>query len=71
MRPAPRVRMSRHAFRLGYAKNLRTPWGDYSENTQVVIKANFGTRYGDWAMRELRLIRRLSPEFNQTYKRAA
>jgi len=25
------------------------------------LKARFGDRYGDWAMRELRLIRRLSP----------
>lgn len=31
----------------------------------VRMKVRFGERYGDWAMREARLIRRLSPEWNQ------
>lgn len=34
-------------------------------NGRLRIKVRFAERYGDWAMREARLIRRLSPEFNR------
>ncbi len=30
----------------------------------LVLKAKFGERYGDWAMREARLINRLRPKYN-------
>lgn len=31
----------------------------------VRLKVRFGERYGDWAMREARLIRRLNPPMNK------
>lgn len=59
-----RNRFSEHRFRHGYAKNIVTPWGDYPDDTTIVIKFSRSRRYGDWAMRELRLIRRLLPRLN-------
>lgn len=39
----------------------QTPWGRVR---QITVKFRFSTRYGDWAMRELRLIHRLRPPLN-------
>ena len=41
-----------------------TPWGSFND---VRIKFKLGHRYGDWLMREARLIRRLKPKFNSSY----
>lgn len=38
-----------------------TPWGKFAH---VRIKFKRSRRYGDWLMREARLIRRLKPRFN-------
>jgi excinuclease UvrABC nuclease subunit len=57
-------RFSGHAFRYGYAKNIHTPWADISSSVRIEIKAKFSERLGDWAMWEIRLIRRLKPIFN-------
>jgi len=38
-----------------------TPWGIYRS---VIIKIRYGTKYGDWAMREARLIYRIQPPLN-------
>lgn len=54
-------RMRQHGFRTGHDGMARTPWGNFPD---VHIKANFGLKYGDWAMREARLIRRLQPRYN-------
>lgn len=59
-----RNRWCEHQIRLGYAKNIITPWGDIPDKTVVTFKVSASRRYGDWAMRELRLIRRLKPLFN-------
>lgn len=50
-----RLRMSQH--RAGLLKTL--------DRSKVTVKANHGRRYGDWAARELRLIRRLRPRLNK------
>lgn len=42
-------------------KEWVTPWGSFDS---VVIKFKLGRRYGDWLMREARLIRRLKPPMN-------
>lgn len=69
-----RGRRSDRRIRWGYANQVITPWGDAKE---VVMKVSWSRKYGDWAMRELRLIRRLSPPGNlrcrgdQPQKRAA
>lgn len=57
-----RNRMSEHDIRHGYAQNIITPWGDAKD---VVLKVGTSRKYGDWAMRELRLIRRLRPSGNR------
>lgn len=40
---------------------IRTVWGDFDE---FELKIRYSTKYGDWLMRELRLIRRLRPIHN-------
>jgi len=57
-------RFAGHAFRYGYAKNIHTPWVDISSKVKIEIKAKFSERLGDWAMWEIRLIRRLKPIYN-------
>lgn len=54
-------RISMHGIRPGYGNSIATKWGYF---TSVVVKARFSSRYGDWAMRELRLIKRLQPPLN-------
>jgi hypothetical protein len=51
-----------HGFRMSTASNSTvTKW---VIPRSVKVKAHFGVKFGDWAMRELRLIRQLRPEFN-------
>lgn len=59
-----RNRFYEHKIRYSYAKEIRLPWVDVPDDTEVTIKASISRKYGDWAMRELRLIRRLKPRFN-------
>jgi excinuclease UvrABC nuclease subunit len=40
---------------------IETPWGTFSS---VLMKVRPSKKYGDWAMIELRLIKRLQPPFN-------
>lgn len=57
--------------RIEWGKFIKTPWGVCST---IKIKVNYGKRFADWAMRELRLIRRLQPPANcvgSTKRRAA
>jgi excinuclease UvrABC nuclease subunit len=49
----------RHSW--GSHRERMTPWGCFED---VVVKVKFGRRYGDWLMREARLIRRLQPVMN-------
>ena len=56
-----RERMQRHAIRWGYRPLLITPWG---RAERAIVKAGWPRKYGDWAMRELRLIKRLRPTGN-------
>lgn len=57
-------RFGGHAFRYGYGKNIHTPWQDMPDHTRIDIKAKFSEKLGDWAMWEIRLIRRIKPMFN-------
>jgi len=61
-------RFGGHAFRYGYAKNIHTPWQDVPSFVKIQIKAKFTERLGDWAMWEIRLIRRLKPLFNKHHR---
>lgn len=57
-----RARMRDHRIDIArYSESYVTPWGQFDS---VVVKARFADRFGDWAMRELRLIRRLQPCMN-------
>jgi len=56
-----RKRLQNYNIRCGYGGGYITPWG-YFDNVRVKIKIS--TKYGDWAMRELRLINRLQPPLN-------
>lgn len=55
------TRMSSHGIRQGYSELVQTKWGVFKS---VIVKARFGDRIGDWAMREIRLIHRLQPRLN-------
>jgi excinuclease UvrABC nuclease subunit len=63
-----RNRFSEHAFRYGYARCMRTPWGDVDAETVVTVKYRPSRKYGDWLMVEARLIRRLQPAYNKMLK---
>lgn len=72
-----RARFSRHRFSHAPGGGTSTPWGWLHADSRVVVKAKLSRRYGDWAMIELRLLRRLRPRLNsqfstgRTTKRAA
>lgn len=40
-------------------------------NAKITIKYSLSSRYGDWAMRELRLMKRLQPGSNQMHMKHA
>jgi excinuclease UvrABC nuclease subunit len=44
-----------------YSDSIHTPWGICKS---LMIKIRKSVKYGDWAMIELRLIKRLKPRFN-------
>lgn len=54
-------RLASYNFRYALSNNIITPWGFFRE---LVIKYRISRRYGDWAMTELRLIKRLQPIYN-------
>lgn len=62
-----RARMSRRlptVLQMGRSHwdwKVRTEWGDFDT---FEMKARYSTKYGDWLMRELRLIKRLKPACN-------
>ncbi len=58
-----RQRIGSYRIRPTYGTGHFTPWGQFN---RVVVKVKTSYRYGDWAMRELRLIRRLKPDYNRT-----
>lgn len=49
-----------------YSSWIMTPWG---HQRSLRIKVRKSDVYGDWAMHELRLIRRLKPRFNSIGKK--
>lgn len=60
-----RSRFYRHQFELGYANNIKTPWGMFPD--KITCKVKVSKRRGDWAMWEIRLIHRLKPRHNQRF----
>lgn len=63
-----RTRFCEHKFRNGYENNIHLPWCSIANTHKLTVKVGFTKRYGDWVMRELRLIRRLKPDFNIAHK---
>ena len=62
-----RARLNFYGIRRGYQKeNIKTPWGD---GKSVVLKVRNCRKYGDWAMIELRLLRRLQPPENCAFSK--
>lgn len=58
-----RDRMRGHGIEYArYSASINTPWGTFDS---VKVKYRPFWKYGDWAMRELRLIRKLQPLFNR------
>jgi excinuclease UvrABC nuclease subunit len=54
-------RIYSYNFRVGFSPMIITPWGSFNH---VLVKFRVPRVYGEWAMTELRLIRRLQPKFN-------
>jgi hypothetical protein len=50
---------------------LKTPWGDFPVRDKFQIKFKISRCLGDWAMWEVRLIKRLRPECNTKGKALA
>lgn len=60
-------RFRQHGIRFrANAGMVSTPWGDFEH---ITIKVRKSERYGDWAMIELRLLRRLRPLRNKRVSR--
>lgn len=55
------ARISAHGVRQGCANSIHTKWGEFNS---VVVKARFGERLGEWAMRSIRRIDRLQSRMN-------
>lgn len=56
-----RKRLEAHKFNYSMGAGVRTPWGWFRT---LYFKVWNSKKYGDWAMVELRLIKRLQPKFN-------
>jgi hypothetical protein len=54
-------RLYSYNFRYGYGGGILTPWNACQK---LLVKYRPSKKYGDWAMIELRLIKRLQPIFN-------
>lgn len=62
-----RSRLGNHLRIARYSSRIETPWGAFLD---VTVKYRPSEKYGDFAMIERRLIRRLRPRFNkQLYQR--
>jgi hypothetical protein len=55
-------RVSAHGIRLSLGGGFHTKWGYFSS---VIFKIRYGSKMGDWAMREVRLIHRIQPPLNR------
>lgn len=57
-----------HLLYVGQSQNLRSRFSAHKSNGSFpkgfTLKVRFGDRFGDWAMREARLIYRLRPPLN-------
>lgn len=61
------VRINAHKINLArFSNSIVSPWGRCGS---LVVKYRPSLSYGDWAMVELRLIRRLKPSGNQIHVR--
>lgn len=54
-------RFAQYNIRFGFGRDIITPWGSVES---VDIKYRPTRKYGDWAMIELRLIKKLQPSQN-------
>lgn len=62
-----RSRLSHYRGRQVYPGDrldVQPVWRDHPIGDNSILKISTSRRYGDWLMRELRLIRRLRPHFN-------
>lgn len=60
-----RARLHQHGINWAhYSTCLKTPWGFFRKGN---VKFRPSRKYGDWAMVELRLIRRLRPRHNKRH----
>lgn len=72
------VYLNRQLYYIGSAANLEmrlyATWkrktdSGFTMNALVDIKYSVSKKYGDWLMREIRLIRKLQPRANKVYNR--
>ncbi len=57
-----RSRISIYKIHYGYSTFIRTSFGDFRK---VELKVFESIHFGDWAMKEIRLIHRLKPKYNR------
>lgn len=58
------LRFRRWGFCRRTANGQVTPWGTFPAGS-LKVKVAYSRKVGDWAMREVRLVRRLRPQFNE------
>lgn len=54
-------RLLSYKFRYGYGGQIFSVFGIFN---LIAVKVRYSTKFGDWAMREVRLIHKLKPRFN-------
>lgn len=57
-----KARFFSHGIKKTGPKSYKSKWGELQGD--LCMKVRYAQRYGDWAMREMRLINRLAPRFN-------
>jgi hypothetical protein len=62
-----RHRITSYRIRYSYGNSVFIG-SDYNEVSTVTLKYRLTRKYGDWAMIELRLIRKLKPQLNKLHK---
>ena len=63
-----RSRFYEHKFRYSYGKTVILPWCEINVGQTLTVKIKQSRKYGDWAMDEIRLIRKLKPIYNKAHK---
>jgi excinuclease UvrABC nuclease subunit len=61
-------RIGEYKFESHCKKYNITPWQFIDKTLPIFVKISLSKKLGDWAMKEIRLISKLQPKFNKSFK---